>query len=259
MHPLIEHLLAEAGDWENGGSAAARLELSLLLELHNRPGNWDLYEEYLPLALRVVELPEADQVEIVGAIERLIREAPTEEARCSLLSGLGVALPSIAMEAALRLFMYPPEGFTQGWTSERVLYVIDHLLDFAGLPSEDPRRAALDGVPPILERFAPEEKLARIAAEGPQLESDRAMSILRKLTQWRGGTWLEHIPSYAGGEPLEELLAGINHFDPVQRQRARVILTRVLAQLERETDERNERSRTATGTSFSITRRRSMW
>ncbi len=212
---MIEQLVAEAGDWGHRESAAARLELGLLLELHNRRRDWDLYEEYLPLALRVVELPEVDQVEVVGAIERLIREAPTEDARCDLLTALGLALPSMAMEPALRLFMQPPDGFSEGTTWERVLYVLDQLLDFAGLPVEDPRHAALDGVPRILERFAPEEKLALIAAEGPQLESDRATSILRKLTRWRGETWLARIPSYAGGEPLEELLAGIHHVDPV--------------------------------------------
>jgi hypothetical protein len=237
VHPLIARLVAEAGNWEHDESAAARLELGLLLELHNRPRNWDLYEENLPLALRVVELPEAQQVEVVRAIDRLIREAPTEDARCDLLTALGLALPSVAMEPALRFFMDPPDGFTEGWTWQRVLYVLDHLLDYAALPPEDPGHSALGGVSLVVERFAPEEKLARIAAEGPQLESERAASILRKLTEWRGGTWTQRIPTYAGGEPLEELLAGLNDADPGQRTAARATLTRLLA---RQTDEASE-------------------
>lgn len=58
-------------------SADAQLQLGLLLEPHNRPGNWDVYEEFIPLALRVLELSESDQVEVVRSIEHLIREAPT--------------------------------------------------------------------------------------------------------------------------------------------------------------------------------------
>jgi hypothetical protein len=237
LHPLIARLVAEAGDWEHDESAAARLELGLLLELHNRPRNWDLYEENLPLALRVVELPRADQVEVVRAIDRLIREAPTEDARCDLLTALGLALPSVAMEPALRFFMDPPDGFAEGWTWQRVLYVLDHLLDYALLPPEDSRRAGLDGVSLVLERYAPEEKLARLAAEGPQLESERAASILRKLTEWRGGTWRQRIPTYAGGAPLERLLAGLNDADPGQRASARATLTRLLVRLSEEASE----------------------
>lgn len=242
VNRLIGQLLVDAGSWEQPEAAAhAQLQLGLLLELHNRPRSWDLYDEYLPLALRVVEFPEADQAGVVRALERLVREAPTEEAATSLLSALGNASPLSGMEPALRLLVDPPALLTDGESWRRVMWVVDHLLDFVELPDDDPRRAALEGVLPIIEHFAPEEQLERVAAQGSRLASKTATSILRKLTLLRGETWQERIPAaHAGGELLEELLAGVHAADFGRRQRALAALTRLLGKAEGERDESNE-------------------
>lgn len=241
LHRLIGQLLVEAGSWDRPEAAdQAQLQLGLLLELHNRPRSWDLYEEYLPLALRVVEFSEADQVEVVRALERLIREAPTAVAKTSLLSALGNASPSSGMEPALRLLMDPPALLTDGESWRRVMLAVDHLLDFVELPAEDPRRAGLGGVLVTVEKFAPEKELERVAAQGSRLASETATSILRKLTQLRGETWRERIPAHAGGELLQELLAGIHDADSGERQRALAALTRLLGHPEGEQDESSE-------------------
>ena len=204
------------------------MQLVLFLELHNRPTSWDLYEELVPLALRMVDLSETDQGEIVLTVDRLIAEAPDDVARTSLLSALGTALPWLAIESSLRLILDPPQSMRQGEIWRRVLWVLDYLLDFVELPTSDPRQAKLAALVPIVDRFSPDSVLEQNVAEGSALTADTAASALRKLAKLRGHSTPTVPEIKTGGLEVDALLKIMQGDEPVASEVAVARLTELL-------------------------------